>query len=108
MLAFRLQEKYLLKTCLSALFCRNREAKLRKYFYSDGQLVCSTDIERLLAVGLPAYHLSDWKLFIDSSKRCLTCVLAHNGNKYGSIPIGDSITLKENYANIQAVLEGLT
>ena len=34
-----------------------------------------------------AYSASDWRLFIDSSKRSLKAVLLHNGNVYPSIPI---------------------
>ena len=81
---------------------------MKKYFHSDGQLVYCTDVAGLLvAMGLPAYHSSDWRLFIDSSKRSLKCVLLHNGNKYGSISIGHSVVLKENYSNIKVVLEKL-
>ena len=43
----------------------------------------------------------------DSSKRNLKCVLLHDGNQYGSIPIGHSVTLKENYESIKVVLERL-
>lgn len=108
LLASRLQEKNLLKPGTSVSFYHNREAELRKYFHSDGQLVYCNDVEGLLlAMGLPAYHSSEWRLFIDSSKRSLKCVLLHNGNIYGSIPIGHSVTLKEKYANIKVVLERL-
>ena len=58
-------------------------------------------------MGLYAYRSNDWRLFIDSSKRSLKCALLHNGNQYGSILIGHSVTLKENYENIKAVLERL-
>ncbi|GFT17074.1 uncharacterized protein TNCV_4738141 [Trichonephila clavipes] len=54
---------------------------------------------------LKKYQPSDWRLFIDSSKRSLKCVLLNNGNKYGSIPIAHSVTLKEEYANIAKVME---
>ena len=58
-------------------------------------------------MGLPAYDSKDWRLFIDSSKRSLKCVLLHNGNKCGSIPIGHSVQMKEEYDNIKTVLERL-
>ena len=107
-LASRLQEKHLLKAGTSVLFYRNREENLRKYFQFDGQLVYCTDVEGLLLVmGLSLYRSNDWRLFIDSSKRNLKCVLLHNGNLYGSIPIEHSVTLKENYENIKVVLERL-
>ena len=81
-LASRLQEKHLLEAGTSISFYRNREEKLRKYFQSDGQLVYCTDVEGLLlAMGLSAYHSNDWRLFIDSSKRSLKCVLLHNDNQ---------------------------
>ena len=110
-LASRLQEKHLLKAGTSVSFYRNREENLRKYFQSDSQLVYCADVERLLlAMGLSAYCLNDWRLFIDSSKRSFKCVsilVIHNDNQYGSIPIGHSVTLKENYKNIKVVLERL-
>ena len=107
-LASRLPEKHLLKGGTSISFYRNREEKLRKYFHSDDQLVYCTDVERrLLAMGLSVSCSNDRRLFIDSSKRSLKCVLLHNGNQYGSIPIGHSVTLKENYGNIKVVNERL-
>ena len=43
-----------------------------------------------------------WRLFIDSSsKRSLKCVHFHIGTKYGSIPIGYSIDMKEKYEEIK-------
>ena len=108
LLASRLQEKNLLKPDTSVTFYRNREAELRKYFHSDGQLVYCADVEGLLlALGLPAYRSSEWRLFIDSSNRSLKCVLLHNGNIYAAVPVGHSVTLKEEYENIKLVLERL-
>ena len=50
---------------------------------------------RLRQLGVQQYDPHDWRLFINSSKRSLKCVL-HNGNLYGSVPLGYSTTLKEN------------
>jgi len=47
----------------------------------------------------------DWRLFIDSSMRSLKAVLLHNTNKYAPIPIAHSVTLKEDYRNIEIVLD---
>ena len=47
-----------------------------------------------------AYDPTEWRLFIDSSKASLKCVLLHNGNRYASIPIGQSVHLKETYKNM--------
>ena len=43
--------------------------------------------------------------FFDSSVRSLKCVLLHNGNKYASIPIGHSISMREEYDSIKQILE---
>jgi hypothetical protein len=48
---------------------------------------------------------NDVRLFIDSSKRSLKAVLLHNGNNFSSIPVAQSIHLKETYENLQRVLE---
>ena len=50
-----------------------------------------TDIQGLFQeIGI-AYSASDWRLFIDSSKRSLKAVLLHNGNVYPSIPVAHSV-----------------
>lgn len=108
LLASRLQEKNLLKPDTSVSFYHNREAKLRKYFHSDGQLVYCNDVEGLLLVmGLPAYTSSEWTRFIDSSKINLKSLVFHNGNICRSIPIWHSVALKKEYATIKVVLERL-
>ena len=50
------------------------------------------------------YIPDQWRLFIDSCKRSLKCVLLHKGNKYASIPIAHSTKLKEEYETIRFVL----
>ena len=53
-----------------------------------GQLVYCNDAEGLLHImGLPAHDSSEWRLYIDSSKRSLKCLLLHNRNIYGQILI---------------------
>ena len=47
------------------------------------------------------------RLFIDSPKRSLKCVLLQNRNIYGCITIGHSVTIKEEYGNIKLILERL-
>ena len=58
------------------------------------------------SLGLP-HNPSDWRLFIDSSKRSLKDVLLQNGNKYPSIPIAHSVHLKESYDNMELLLEAI-
>ncbi|KAI6649576.1 hypothetical protein LOD99_6742 [Oopsacas minuta] len=55
----------------------------------DGFVYCHDVSPLVNALGCP-YVPNDWRLFIDSSKQSLKCVLLHNGNKFSSIPIGHS------------------
>ena len=59
--------------------------------------------EEMSQTCLTEYFPHDWRLFIDSSKRSLKCVLLHNGNKLDSIPIAHSTKMKEDYNNIFGV-----
>ena len=59
----------------------------------------------LLKLSVIEYKPEEWRLFIDSSKRSLKCVLLHNSNMYVPIPIGHSTTLKEKYDAIKTVLQ---
>ena len=76
------------------------------YFYEENDLVYCTDIARLLhKLGVPQYQPEDLRLFIDSSKRSLKCVLQHNDNRFASVPLAHSTTLKEKYEAVKYVLE---
>jgi hypothetical protein len=102
-LASRLQERALLHPSTNVTFYRNREQKFLPYLTSENSFVYCNDIGGLLlAMGVPNYKPSDWRLFIDSSKRSLKCVLLHNDAKhtYGAVPIGHSTKLKEDYESI--------
>ena len=105
-LASRLKEKNLLTPETNITFYRTREKNLLQYFSQEKDLVFCNDVGNILQqMGLKNYKARDWRLFMDSSKRSLKCVLLHNGNKYGSIPIAHSTTLKEEYTNISKVME---
>ena len=106
-LASRLKDKKCLSVGMKVTFYRTRESDLLPYYRSEGLVFCSDVEGLLLKMGIPEYKPQDWRLFIDSSKRSLKCVLLHNGNKYASIPIGHSTLLKEIYNNIKRVLEKL-
>ena len=47
----------------------------------------------------------EWRLFIDSFKRSMRCVLLHNGNKLAFIPIEHSVKMKETYENMFSILD---
>ena len=110
LLASRLKEKHLLDSGTSVCFYRTREHELLVYFTE-----CSVQINKfvychnvtglLTHMGVPEYDPDDWRLFIDSSKRSLKCVLLHNGNQYASVPIGHSVHMKEKYEEIKTVLK---
>ena len=59
----------------------------------------------LITIMGTSYIPLEWRLFIDSSKRSMKCVLLHNGNKLAFIPIGHSIQMKETYENIKTILD---
>ena len=107
-LASRVNEKNCLSPRTKITFYRNREQKLLQYFTKEKNLVYCNDIQGLLLeMGIPKYNPKDWRLFLDSLKVSLKCVLLHNGNKHASIPIGHSTTLKEQYKSIKIVLHKL-
>ena len=68
-------------------------------------MYCADIAQLLLKFGVPQHEPKDWRLFIDSSKRSLKCVLLHNGNHFASVPIAHSTTLKEKYEAVKYVLE---
>ena len=108
LLASKLQEKNLFHPGTSVTFYRKREEELLKYFtLKDGLVFCYDMHHLLLDLGLREYKSEEWRLFIDSSKRSLKCVLLQSGNKFGSIPIGHRVTLKEKYENTKLVLDKL-
>lgn len=109
LLASRLKEKQCLQPEVTITSYRTREKNILPYFTEDSGLVYCNNVSGLLhLMGLPKYRPEDWRLFIDSSKRSLKCVLLHNGNKLASIPIGHSTKLKEEYQNIKLVLEKIS
>lgn len=67
---------------------------LLSFFSHKNDLVFFNVRELLLKMGLSDYFLNDWRLYIDSFKRSLKCVLLHNGNRYGSILIAHSSKMK--------------
>lgn len=100
-LASRLKQRNLLTPETRISYYRNREAELLSFFSEDDDFVFCSDVPGLLrAMGVQEYNSNEWRLFIDSSKRSLTCVLMHNGNKLGSIPIAHSTAVKEEYATV--------
>ena len=102
-LGLRLQHNNLLAPNTTYSWYRRREKYLVQHFCMDETFVyCHNVAGRLQAMGC-VYDPTEWRLFIDSSKASLKCVL-HNGNRYASIPIGHSVHLKETYENMIMLL----
>ena len=81
LLASRLKEKNLLGEDTHITFFRRRHEDYMGYFCQEEDLVYCRDVAGLLGkLGAPQYDPRDWRLFIDSCKRSLKCVLLHNGN----------------------------
>ena len=58
---------------------RSRECTFLQYFESGSSFVFWNYIpDLLMELGLLIYNPDEWKLFIDSSKQSLKCVLLHN------------------------------
>ena len=109
LLASRLSHKNLLEKGTKIKYYSKREAKLLKFFSEEQGLIFCNDIKGLMfEMGIKNYVPLDWRLFIDSSKRSLKCVLLYNGNKHGSLPIGHSTKMREKQETIAFVLEKLS
>ena len=106
LLSSRLNEKNLLSRNTRVTYYRNRHEIFAEFFdKTDALVYCKNVCGLLSALGMSHYKAEDWRLFIDSSKRSLKCVLLHNGNVFGSIPLAHSTTLKEKYDEVKFVLE---
>lgn len=105
-LASRLNDKKLLERGTKITYYRTRDKAFLTFFTKEDNLVFCNNVNGLMQeMGLSKYLPSDWRLFVDSSKRSLKCVLLHNGNVYASIPIAHSTTMKEEYNNIALVMK---
>ena len=102
LLASRLKETNLLQPGTFISYYRNRHAEFLPHFTQEKDIVFCNNIEGVLKkLGVTQYDPNDWRLFIDSCKRSLKCVLLHNGNDFGSIPLGHGTTLKDKYSDIK-------
>lgn len=106
LLASRLNEKHLLDRSAKVSYFRQRDKMFLNFFCEENQFVYCNDIAGLLKqLGITSYNPTEWRLFLDSSKRSLKCVLLHNGNAYGAVPVGHSVHLREEYNDIKLVID---
>ena len=87
-------------------FYRSREKGLLTFFETDNDLVyCCNMAELLVVMDVPQYDPNEWRLFIDSFMKSLKCMLFHNVNLLGAIPIGPSVYLKKRQEHIKVALD---
>ena len=92
LLASRLNEKNLLDPGTRITYYRERDKEVCQSFKKEEDIVFCDSIEDVLEyLGVESYDPNDWRLFLDSCKRSLKCVLLHNGNEYASVPIAHSV-----------------
>ena len=72
-LAFRLQEKALLKKTTNVSYFRNREQVCVEFLKEENKFINCHNISSLMDWGIPSWNPRDWWLFLDSSKRSLKC-----------------------------------
>lgn len=61
-------------------------------FSEEKQFAYYHDIPSLhWELGVLSYSLTHCRLFLDSSKRSLKCLLLYNGNVYRAVPVSQSI-----------------
>lgn len=106
-LSSRLKQWNLLANDVRISSFRTRNNRLIPFFKDENQLCYCTNVEDLFSALNLIHDPSEWRLFIDASKRSLKTVLLHNGNKYPSIPLAYSVHLKENYDNMAVLLKAI-
>ena len=105
MLASRLQEKHLHDDSAKVSYFRKRDQFFVTFLSEQKQFVYCHDIPGLLRqLGIAWYIPSEWRLFLDSSKRSLKCVFLQNGNLCGGAPVGCFVHLRETYDDIKETI----
>ena len=103
--ASRLQAKHLLGDSAKVSYFQKRDKSFATFFSEQKQFVYCHNIPGLLRqLDVASYIPTKWRLFLDSSKQSLKCVLLHNGNLYGGVPVGHFVHLRETYDDIKAVI----
>ena len=71
-------------------------------------MYCNSVEGLLKKLGVLEYNPNDWRLFIDSCKRSLKCVLLYNGNAFDLFLMGIHQLSKEKCGEIKFVLEKIS
>lgn len=103
----RLQQYSCLAPGVKITVFRSRNERFLPFFRDENRLCFCCDIDGLFGE-LGQYHEpSEWRLFIDSSKRSLKAALLHNGNERPSIPIAHTVHLPEAYDTMKLLLQSI-
>ena len=98
--ASRLQVKHILGDSAKVSYFQKRDQSFATFFSEQKQFVYCHNIPGLLRqLDVASYIPTKWRLFLDSSKQSLKCVLLHNGNLYRGVPVGHFVHLRETYCN---------
>ena len=104
LLASRLKQWNLLSSSVKVSSFRNRDKPFRKFFKEESGSAFCIDVLGLMNALDIEYFSSQWRLFIDSSKKSFKAVLLHNRNILPAIPVAYSVTLTEHYDNLKLLL----
>jgi len=104
-LGSRLQQWNLLHKSTRISIFRQRHEEFSQYFKLENRVVYCCDVEGLMNKLRIIFIPSEWRLFIDSSKRSLKAVLLHNGNVKPSVPIAHGFDVKETYDNLKIIMD---
>lgn len=110
LLGSRLRENNLLDQDTTFYWYRKREEEFRPFFEkhrTSSSLVYCSNIKGLIEFLGLVYIASEWRLFIDSSKRSLKAVLLNIGNKVSSVPVAHSVQLTESYEAMKILLDAI-
>lgn len=69
----------------------------------NGDLCYCNDISTLFDKFGIVFDTQEWRLFIDASKHSIKAVLLHNDNKFPSVPVAYSVTMRETYQNLKEI-----
>jgi hypothetical protein len=104
LLASRLKEWNLLDSSVKVCSFRDRNFKLASFYeLKEGVCYCN-DINSLMLEFNEEHKPHEWRLFIDSGKESLKCVLLHNGNEKPSVPLAHASRMKETYESMETLL----
>ena len=107
LLASRLKERNLLEEGVKITLYRKRAQNLHALFTVEDDLCFCNDIVELFELLEIPYDNTNWRLFLDASKKSIKAVLLHNGNTLPSVPITYSTAMKESYENLKTILTSI-